>query len=233
MDIGTVAGLAARSVRGAPPGSFERLITHAGIGIDGDVHADALSPRQLLLASSGAYADFGLPVHALRENLLIDADTAQLASGTVLQIGAEVRLRMMFQCEACGQLDAIERGLAARIGARRGMLARVLAGGLIRRGDRVRDLGVLEPAWSDDWRERVRQVLDAAPDATVIEYRELARLAGIQSTYCRAFPRLLAGLGPRYAARAVPAHSRVALPRWHGDGVFGHVQPPGRRAQEA
>ncbi|QOL49023.1 MOSC domain-containing protein [Massilia litorea] len=220
MEIGTVAGLAARLARGAPPRSFERLVTHAGIGIVGDVHADALSPRQLLLASSGAYADFDLPMHALRENLLIDADTAQLASGTVLQIGAEVRLRMMFQCEACGQLDATAPRLAQRIGKRRGMLARVLAGGVIRLGDQVCDLGMLESAWSDDWRERVRQVLDAAPDGTVIEYRALARLAGIQSSYCRAFPRLLARLGERYAATAVSSQSPVALPRWEGAGLF-------------
>jgi hypothetical protein len=220
MDIGTVAGLAARAVRGGPPASFERLLMHTGIGIDSDLHADPLSPRQLLLASSGAYADFGLPVHALRENLLIDADTAQLASGTVLQIGAEVRLRMMFQCEACGRLDAIEPGLAARIGGRRGMLARVLTGGVVRQGDDLRNLGVLAQPWPEDWRERVRRVLDAVPPGSVLEYRHLARLAGIQSSYCRAFPRLLAKLGDHYAAKAVASQSPVLLPRWNGAGLY-------------
>jgi hypothetical protein len=220
VDIGAVLALASRRLRGAPPASFERLVLRAGAGIDGDVHADALTPRQLLLASASAYEDFALPSHALRENLLLDIDTACLGSGTVLQIGGEVRLRMMFQCEACGQLDAIIPRLSGRIGPRRGMLARVLAGGTIRRGDRVRDLGVLEHPWPDDWRERVRRVLDAVPADAVIEYGHLARLAGIQSSYCRAFPRLLARLGPRYAARAVPARSPLALPRWQGESLF-------------
>jgi MOSC domain-containing protein YiiM len=194
----------------------------AGKGLDNDRHADALSPRQLLIASVAAYEDFSLPPHALRENLLIDADTAHLPSGTVLQIGNDVRLRLMFQCEACGQLDIRQPGLAQKIGRRRGMLARVLAGGVIRCGDRIRNLGVLEPAWPDDWRERIVQVLDSVPRQCVIEYKHLARLAGVQSSYCRAFPRVIKNLGAHYAGKAVSSQSVSELPRWDGQGLFHH-----------
>ena len=220
MDISSVVALASRTSRATPPAPFDSVPVRAGVGIDGDIHADALSPRQLLLGSVSVYDELALPAHALRENLLIEADTARLASGTVLQIGAGVRLRMMFQCEACGQLDKAQSGLSRRLGLRRGVLARVLTGGTIRRGDRVRDLGVLLPPWSDDWRERVRRVLDAVPPHAVIEYRHLARLAGLQSSYCRAFPRLMARLGDGYAAKAVSSQSTVLLPRWDGDGLF-------------
>lgn len=199
----------------------ERIETLAGTGILGDVHADACSPRQLLLAGGPAYSDLDLPPHALRENLLVDFDTARLGSGTVLQIGATVRLRMMFQCEACGLLDTVEPRLARRIGNRRGMLARVLTGGVIHSGDPVRDLGLLESPWPDDWRERVRRVVEAVPADSVIEYRQLARLAGIQSSYCRAFPRLLAGLGTACASKAVAANAPATRPRWQGEGLFG------------
>jgi alkylated DNA nucleotide flippase Atl1 len=107
------------------------------------------------------------------------------------------------------------------------MLARVIADGPIRTGDAVRDLGFLLPAWSDDWRERVRSVLDGAPPGSVVEYAQLARLAGVQSSYCRAFPRLLAKLGPGYASRAVSRHAAPSLPRWQGEGLFidDEVQP--------
>lgn len=217
---GLLLALASRPTRAQPPAAVDSLVLHADAGIAGDIHADALSPRQLLLAGSPAYAALALPPHALRENLLLDSDTACLGSGTVLQIGGQVRLRMMFQCEACGQLDTVVPGLARRIGNERGMLARVLTGGVIRVGDPVRDLGVLEAAWHEDWRERVRAVLDAVPPGTVVEYRQLARLAGIQSSYCRAFPRLLARLGDGYRAKAVPAQSSVPLPRWQGEGLY-------------
>jgi hypothetical protein len=217
---GTLIALASRGTRAQAPAPFDSLVLHAGVGIEGDAHADALSPRQLLLAGTPVYEALSLPPHALRENLLFDFEPSCLGSGTVLQIGAEVRLRMMFQCEACGQLDSVVPGLARQIGDRRGMLARVLTGGLVHAGDPVRTLGVLAPAWHEDWRERVRAVLDSVPPGTVVEYRHLARLAGIQSSYCRAFPRLLARLGNGYCTKAVPAQSPVPLARWQGENLF-------------
>lgn len=189
-------------------------------GAEGDRHVDPLSPRQLLLASRASYAALGLAPLALRENLLLENDIDRLPSGTVLRIGARATVRLMFACEACGRLDLHGRGLAARIGARRGMLARVIEGGVIHPGDPVLDLGQHLPAWSDDWRLRIAQVLDAVPDGAVVGYAQLARLAGIQSTYCRAFPRLLRALGPAYAEKAVAARSPSSRPRWTGADLF-------------
>jgi MOSC domain-containing protein YiiM len=222
MHIGTVLALAVRPDRAALPLRTTTAEARAGIGLLNDIHADALSPRQLLLAGADTYAEFALAPHTLRENLLLDIDTAALRSGTVLQIGGDVRLRLMFQCEACGQLDVYRQGLASALGQQRGILARVLNGGTIRIGDPVRDLGPSRPAWSDDWRLRVQRVLDAVPPDHVIDYAQLARLAGVQSTYCRAFPRMLAKLGPTYARKAVSRQASPELPRWQGNGLFDH-----------
>jgi hypothetical protein len=218
MHIGRVTALTLRPSRAVAPQHVDIVEAIIGAGLAGDVHADPLSPRQVLLADAGVYAELALPPHALRENLLLDIDTAQLRSGAVLQIGQHVQLRLMFQCEACGQLDTYRQGLARTLGQRRGMLARVLSGGAIKTGDPVRDLGLLLPPWSDDWRIRIKCVLDAVPPGSVLEYAQLARLAGVQSTYCRAFPRMLAKLGPGYASRAVPRHALPAVPRWQGQG---------------
>ena len=215
-----IEALAIRPAGSSAPRQVDAALALAGVGLAGDRHADPRSPRHLLLAGRGIYDRLALPRHALRENLLVDLDTSQLASGSVLQIGAKVTLRLMFQCEACGQLDLLRPGLARSVGAHRGMLARVLTGGSMREGDAVRDTGLRLQSWSDDWRERVMQVLDAAPEGFVVAYRDLARLAGIQSTYCRAFPRLLAKLGPSYAGRAVAASVALARPRWDGAGLY-------------
>jgi len=223
MNIGSITTLSTRPERTAALQSVDAADAIAGSGLAHDLHADPWSPRQVLLANASTYADLALPRHALRENLLLDVDTAQLRSGTVLQIGADVALRLMFQCEACGQLDHYRQGLARALGPRRGMLARVLKGGVIRQGDPVRDLGVRLPAWSDDWRERVRRVLDAVPPDAVLDYAQLARLAGVQSSYCRAFPRMLAKLGPGYVSKAVARQAAPSLARWRGDGLFDDV----------
>ena len=202
-----------------------RLI--GGSGAEGDRHLDPLSPRQLLLASRASYAALALPPQALRENLLLDDAIDHLPSGTVLQVGATAQLRLMFACEACGRLDLHGERLAARVGARRGILARVVEGGVIRPGDPVRDLGQRFAAWSDDWRLRIAQVLDAVPQGAVVEYAQLARLAGIQSSYCRAFPRLLRALEQDYADKAVAARTRASLPRWAGADLFLDTQARG------
>ena len=58
------------------------------------------------------------------------------------------------------------------------------------------------------------------PAGLVVEYGLLARLAGVQSSYCRALPGMLAKLGPAYAGRAVPMRSTSRSPRWDGRGLF-------------
>lgn len=218
--IGQVRALALRTRRVADPQWVDRIEAVAGAGLADEVHADPLSPRQVLLAGAGAYADLDLAPHALRENLLLDLDTARLRSGTVLQVGSAVRLRLMFQCEACGQLERSRPGLARDVGPRRGILARVLAGGTIQIGDPVLDLGPLLPAWPDDWKQRVLRVLEAVPAGAVVTYAQLARLAGIQSSYCRAFPALLRKLGPDSMRKAVAQHAQSSLPHWDGKGLF-------------
>jgi len=220
-----LASLTLRLPGSVAPQAVDRLTLITGVGIDGDRHRNPASPRQLLLASSATYADFNLAPHALRENLLLDTPIDALPSGTVLQIGDVAQVRLMFACEACGRLDLHGAHVAACIGARRGVLARVVRSGAIRAGDTVRDLGPLLPAWSDDWHERVAQVIDAMPSGCVIEYALLARLAGIQSTYCRAFPRFLASLGPAYASRAIAARAVSAMTRWDGSGLFDDTRP--------
>jgi hypothetical protein len=221
MDIGYVVALATRAPGARTPAAVDGVHALAGRGLAHDKHADPLSPRQVLLASASVYADLSLPAHALGENLLLDCDTAQLRSGAVLRVGADVLLRLMFQCEACGYLDACRPGVSAIIGQRRGMLARVLAGGPVRPGDRILDTGRALPAWPDDWRKRVVQVLGAVPDGMVLTYAQLARLAGVQATYCRAFPRLLKNQG--LAGKAVSAQAAAGRECWDGRGLFDEV----------
>lgn len=224
-----IAGLSIRPAGAPAPVRVDSMRLLAGSGAEGDRHLDPLSPRQLLLASCASYADLLLPPQALRENLLLDDDVDRLPSGTVLQIGDEAKVRLMFACEACGRLDLHGERLAARIGARRGVLARVVEGGVIRPGDPVRDLGQGFASWPDDWRLRIARVLDAIPDGSVVDYAQLARLAGIQSSYCRAFPRLLRGLGAAYARKAVAARTLTSQPRWTGAGLFDQeALPPSR-----
>ncbi len=220
LPAGTAIGrVRAIALRTAPSiQAVQRARAEAGLGLAGDRHADALSPRQILLAGAPAYERHALPVHALRENLLLDCDTASLAPGALLRVGRDTVLWLTFRCEACGYLDAHQPGIARVIGAARGTLARVLRGGAIEVGDRIELLPAALPAWSDDWRERVAAILPRVPAGMVLEYRQLARLAGVQPVYCRTFPRLVRALGHAHAAVAI--HARPDMPRWDGRELF-------------
>ncbi|MGI4718091.1 MAG: MOSC domain-containing protein [Janthinobacterium lividum] len=220
QPAGTVLGLSLRATGTAAPAPVPAVRAVTGHGLAGDRHADSRSPRQVLLAGAGAYAELALPAHTLRENLLLDIDTAGLESGVLLRVGAAAILRLSFPCEACGALTARVGGSPRSLLARRGMLARVESGGEIRVGDAVAILDGRRAALPADWRARVAMVLEAVPAGMAIGYADLARVAGIQSSYCRAFPRVLAALGPERAARAVPARADNPLPRWDGARFF-------------
>ncbi|HEX3543848.1 MAG TPA: MOSC domain-containing protein, partial [Candidatus Acidoferrum sp.] len=53
-----------------------------------------------------------------------------------LRVG-EVRLQVSEICHPCDQLEKIRPGLRREMRGRRGMLCRVLEGGIIRRGDTI------------------------------------------------------------------------------------------------
>lgn len=231
--LGKVSSLAIRSARRSEPVRVDSVEAITSRGLKGDIHEDPLSPRQVLLASEQAYDDFDLPFNGLRENLQVDFDTSFLTSGTVLKIGNDALLWLTFQCEACGHLNIHRESLSRAIGARRGMLARVLAGGVIKVGDTVHAVGQFLPDWSDDWRLRVARVVNSVPAKAVIEYRQLARLAGVPSSYCRVFPRFLKTLGTDAACKAVSLSAKSTKPRWHGEAFFetqideaSHVNSP-------
>jgi alkylated DNA nucleotide flippase Atl1 len=63
-------------------------------------------------------------------------------------------------------------------------------------------------------------VLEAVPEGSVVTYAQLARLAGIQASYCRAMPGMLRRLGPAYVDKVVAQGAQPSLPRWMGEGLF-------------
>lgn len=213
------------------------LVAIAGIGLAGEPHAHALSPRQVLIVGDEAYRRFDLPDGALGENLRVPGSTVDWRSGERLRIGAEVELWLTFACEPCGHLDRRHSGLSSRIGRHRGMLARVLRGGVFGRADPVMHLGdavLPQPAalYDDDWRTRVRTVACAVPAGRWIGYAQLAVMAGVASTYCRAFPRVLASLPPEVRARIRPVAQALPEPAWDGAGLYDRTAPAQRPGVE-
>ncbi len=114
-----------------------------GLGLDGDKHAGReAAKRQVLLVEAGDLRDLGLEPGALREQVTVDLpELMSLGQGTRLRVGEAV-LELTGVCEPCthiGEHVGVDdtEALRQRLIGRRGMLARVVGEGAIRRYDPV------------------------------------------------------------------------------------------------
>jgi MOSC domain-containing protein YiiM len=113
------------------------LIT--GLGLEGDKHASAPSLRQVLLADKEALDAVGVTPGTIKENLTVEGlDVMRIPPGARLHIGDTVVLEITKVCEPCFRMDEIRMGLKDALEGRRGMVSRVLQGGLIRVDDPIR-----------------------------------------------------------------------------------------------
>jgi MOSC domain-containing protein YiiM len=121
-----------------PMEEIEEARVIANVGLEGCAHArPGGGPRQLLLVDRETLEAMDLRPGIVRENITTDGiDVNSLAQNQELRIG-EVRLQVSEICHPCDQLEKIRPGLRREMRGRRGMLCRVLEGGMICRGDRI------------------------------------------------------------------------------------------------
>ena len=113
---------------------------NAGTGIAGCAHARSGSKRQVLLVDRETLEAMDLKPGIIRENITTDGlNVNSLEIGQLLRVGG-ARLEVSAVCTPCDQMEAIRPGLRKELWGRRGMLCRVLDGGVIRRGDPIEKL---------------------------------------------------------------------------------------------
>ena len=109
-------------------------------GFEGCAHARPRSKRQVLLVDRETLEAMDLKPGIIRENITTDGlNVNSLQIGQLLRVGG-ARLKVSAVCTPCDQMEAIRSGLRKELWGRRGMLCRVLEGGVIRRGDLIEKL---------------------------------------------------------------------------------------------
>ena len=109
-------------------------------GFEDCAHARSGSKRQVLLVDRETLEAMELQPGILRENITTDGlNVNSLPIGQLLRAG-EARLEVTAICTPCDQMEAIRTGLRKELWGRRGMLCRILEGGVIRRGDSIEKL---------------------------------------------------------------------------------------------
>jgi MOSC domain-containing protein YiiM len=109
-------------------------------GFAGCAHAHPGSKRQVLLVDKETLDAMELQPGIIRENITTNGlDVNSLVIGQQLRVG-QARLEVSEICTPCRQMEKIRPGLRKELWGRRGMLCRVLAGGVIRCGDIIEKL---------------------------------------------------------------------------------------------
>jgi MOSC domain-containing protein YiiM len=139
-QVGTVVALQLCPGHRLPMVGRSEVRAVAGLGLEGDFHARG-GRRQVLLIDLEILEDLGLTPGQVKENLTVRGLNLQgLPAGTRLRVGPEAVLELTGPCTPCFRMDEIRPGLQAELQGRRGVLARVVAGGTIRVGDPVSPL---------------------------------------------------------------------------------------------
>ena len=107
----------------------------AELGLENCAHARAGSKRQVLLVDVETLEAMGLQPGLIRENITtVGLNVNGLEVGQRLRVG-ESLLEVSMVCTPCDQMEKIRPGLRRELWGRRGMLCRVIEGGIVRTGD--------------------------------------------------------------------------------------------------
>lgn len=110
-----------------------------GHGLEGCAHANP-PRREVLFASKERLEEVGVEPGQIRENITVDGvDVHTWPVGQRVRAG-EALFEITMVCEPCSRMDELRPGLRAELDGRRGMLARVVEGGVVRVGDSVEPL---------------------------------------------------------------------------------------------
>lgn len=146
---GRLIGIARHARSRAPMELVERVQVTLEGGIQGDFRGGMRGKphkRQVTLIERGdwewatAAVGHDIPWQERRSNLLVeDFDLPQVA-GVVLRIGAEVVVEITRETDPCERMEALAAGLKAALlpDWRGGACAKVISGGTIAVGDRIR-----------------------------------------------------------------------------------------------
>ncbi len=109
----------------------------ADFGFQDDRKARPGSKRQVLLLDEETIQEFGFRPGDLDENITTRGlPVGELRRGQHVRIG-DALLEVTIECPACYKLEALRPGLEEAMRHRRGMMTRVLQGGVLRVGDTI------------------------------------------------------------------------------------------------
>ncbi len=208
--MGVASKLFCRIAKGRNEIEMAQLTLKAGQGIDGDIHANPISPRQILIVRQenlrkgslgyGPITDI-LPGR-FGENLLVTGVAAsELVPGARLDFAGGAAIRLTFYCEPCKKIAGLVWSIQD-VEQKRGILGVVVQDGVLNAGEDFTIHPGAFPALSEIPYQRFLDFLAQVPAGQVVTYPSILVSIGVDRGYLRAIPGYLR----KAAAAGYPAH---------------------------
>ena len=160
-------------------------------GIKGDRYASNSSPRQVLVVNEQDLKTFAISPGELRENIALGGLAVNnFQPGAKLTFPSGAIIRLTFYCEPCSRIAHLVNSLV-EINQKRGILAVVMASGVIKKGDRVTVEPSFFPPLSEIPYERFLSLLAKIPPGKVLTYKQILHAIGVDRSYYRVLPLYL------------------------------------------
>jgi MOSC domain-containing protein YiiM len=188
---GSIVNLFIKLKRSSRMTEEQELRLKAGAGIDRDIHANSISPRQILIVRQEDLQDLSINPGELSENMVISGvDGDRFTPGAMLKFDRGAAIRLTFHCEPCKRVAHLVKSLK-QIETKRGILGVVINDGVLTSGDRFELQPHVFPALSDLPYERFLNFLTKIPMGKVVTYKQIIIGIGVSDGYFRAIPKYL------------------------------------------
>jgi len=190
-DNGSILHLFIKHNHGLPIREVEELKLKKGYGIAEDIHANPISPRQVLIVRHEDIIDLAIPPGELRENIVIAGITSlHFTPGSLITFDGGAAIRLTFHCEPCQRIAHLVDSLKT-LQYKRGLLGVIINSGIIRVGHNVHIQPAQFPALSEKPYERFLDFIVKVPAGKVVTYTHILEAIGVDKSYIRAIPTYL------------------------------------------
>ncbi|MFN6485417.1 MULTISPECIES: MGMT family protein [unclassified Nostoc] len=170
---------------------MKTLNLKVGYGIEGDINADPISPRQVLIIRYEDILDLSIQPGEFRENIVITGtELDNFIPGSLLTFKSGAAIRLTFYCEPCKRISYLVESLKD-IKGKRGILGVVIKSGKIEVGSNFQIQAHKFSALSENPYKRFLDFIIKIPSGKVVTYKQIIKGIGVDNSYLRAIPTYL------------------------------------------
>ncbi|MBH8566640.1 MGMT family protein [Nostoc sp. CENA67] len=200
-EYGSILHLFTKQKQGVGMVECKRINLKVGHGIEGDINANPISPRQVLVIRYEDITKLKIQPSELRENIAIAGiQPENFIPGSLLTFESGAAIRLTFHCEPCKRIAHLVKSLKS-IQGKRGILGVVIQSGTLEVGGKIQIQTNIFPALPENPYERFLELLTKIPSGKVVTYKQIIQVIGVDNSYIRAIPTYL-----KKAAIEYPIH---------------------------